>query len=191
MQGALFAAVTAGTQLATDIETGFLDRLQLTPLRPYAVLLGQLAGAATLSMMSITTFITVGLIAGASIKAGVGGVVVLFVLALLVALAYAGLGMIMAARTGQAEAVQGLFPLLFVTLFLSSMSLPRPLIAVHWFRTIATYNPVSYLVEGMRSLVITGWDGTALAKGFGFALGIGLVSWVVAARGLRTRMERT
>src|SRR5204863_85925 len=113
MQGALFAAVTAGTGLATDIETGFLDRLQLTPLRPYAVLAGQLAGAATLSMISITTYIAVGLIAGASIKAGVAGVAVLFVLALLVAVAFAGIGMIMAARTGQAEAVQGLFPLLF------------------------------------------------------------------------------
>jgi ABC-2 type transport system permease protein len=191
MQGALFAAVTAGTGLATDIETGFLDRLQLTPLRPYAVLAGQLAGAATLSMISITTYITVGLIAGATIKAGVAGVVVLFVLALLVAVAFAGIGMIMAARTGQAEAVQGLFPLLFVTLFLSSMSFPRPLIAVDWFRTIATYNPVSYLVEGMRSLIITGWDGVALAKGFAFALGIALLSWALAARALRTRMGRT
>ena len=58
--------------------------------------------------------------------------------------------------------MQGIFPLLFVFLFLSSMNLPRNLIEQDWFRTIATWNPVSYLVEGMRSLVITGWDGTAL-----------------------------
>ena len=55
--------------------------------------------------------------------------------------------------------MQGFFPLFFVLLFLSSMSLPRPLIEQDWFRTIATYNPVSYLIEGVRSLIITGWDG--------------------------------
>src|SRR5882724_649975 len=105
MQGALFAAITAGTELATDIETGFLDRLQLTPLRPIAVLVRQLAGAASLSLLSSTAYIAVGLIAGVTFKAGVGGVAVLFVLALLVGLAFAGLGTLMAARTGQAEAV--------------------------------------------------------------------------------------
>ena len=62
-------------------------------------------------------------------------------------------------RSGSGEAVQGFFPLFFVLLFLSSMSLPRPLIEQDWFRTIATYNPVSYLIEGIRSLIITGWDG--------------------------------
>ena len=69
--------------------------------------------------------------------------------------------------------MQGFFPLFFVLLFLSSMSLPRPLIEQDWFRTIATYNPVSYLIEGIRSFIITGWDGEALALGFGVAIAIG------------------
>ena len=191
MQGALFAAITAGTELATDIESGFLDRLQLTPLRPVAVLVGQLAGAAVLALLATVVYIVVGVVAGAEIKSGVGGAAVLVVLSMLVSMAMAGLGALMAARTGRAEAVQGLFPLLFVTLFLSSSNLPRELISVDWFRQIATYNPVSYLVEGMRSLIITGWDGAALAKGFGFALAIGGLAFFAAARGLRTRMART
>ena len=61
--------------------------------------------------------------------------------------------------------MQGLFPLFFVFLFLSSMNLPRNLIEHDWFRTIATLNPVSYLIEGFRSLFISGWDGEALALG--------------------------
>jgi len=191
MQGALFAAVTAGTELATDIESGFLDRLQLTPLRPFAVLFGQMGGAAVLSLLATLTYILVGVLAGVDMKAGAGGVVVLVVLAEVVSLGMAGVGSLMAARTGQPEAVQGLFPLLFVTLFLSSANLPRNLISVDWFRQIATYNPVSYLVEGMRSLVITGWDSTALLKGFGFGLAIAIVAFAAAARGLQTRMERT
>ena len=66
--------------------------------------------------------------------------------------------------------MQGFFPLFFVLLFLSSMSLPRPLIEQDWFRFIATYNPVSYLIEGIRSFIITGWDAEALALAFGIAI---------------------
>lgn len=191
MQGALFAAITAGSELATDIESGFLDRLQLTPLRPTAVLVGQMAGAAALALLATLVYIGAGAIAGVDFKAGPGGVLVLVVLAMLVSMGMAGVGALMAARTGQAEAVQGLFPLLFVTLFLSSANFPRNLMPVTWFRDIATYNPVSYLVEGMRSLIIEGWDTAALLKGFGFALLIMALAFVAAARGLQTRMART
>jgi len=191
MQGALFAAVTAGTELATDIETGFLDRLQLTPLRRAAILAGQLSGAVTVALIGAVTYIVVGLIGGVTFKSGVGGVLLLLVLAGLVAIAFGSLGSLMAARTGQSQAIQGLFPLLFVTLFLSSNSLPRNIIEIHWFRTVATWNPVSYLVEGLRSLVITGWDGTALWRGFGVALAITVVGLAAASSALRTRMART
>ncbi len=53
--------------------------------------------------------------------------------------------------------MQGLFPVFFVFLFLSSMNIPRNLIETTWFRWVATANPVSYLLECVRSLVITGW----------------------------------
>jgi len=118
-------------------------------------------------------------------------VLVLIALSLLISVAMAALGSVMAAKTGQPEAIQGVFPLLFVTMFLSSANFPRELMSVDWFRQIATYNPVSYLVEGMRSLILTGWDGEALAKGFGFAVLIAGLSFWAASRALRTRMERT
>lgn len=191
MQGALFAATTAGTELANDIETGFLNRLQLTPLRGVAILAGQLAGALAIAFVAGLAYLAVGLVVGAEIKAGVGGVLVLLALALLTALGFAGLGALMAARTGSAEAVQGLFPLLFVTFFLSSLNLPRELIEIDWFRTVATWNPVSYLIEGMRSLVITGWDGTALWRGFLTAGAISVVALAAASQALRTRLGRT
>jgi ABC-2 type transport system permease protein len=191
IQGALFAAITAGTEVATDIESGFLNRLQLTPLRTSAVLLGQVAGAAALALLATVTYIVIGLIAGADMKAGAGGVLVLVALSMLISVAMAGVGALMGARTGQPEAVQGVFPLLFVLLFLSSANLPRNLISVDWFREVATYNPISYLVEGLRSLIITGWDSEALAKGFGCAVVIGVLAFVAAGRSLQTRMERT
>ena len=65
------------------------------------------------------------------------------------------------------------------------------MITVRWFHAVATYNPISYLVEGLRSLIITGWDAQALALGFGFAAGwrSPLCCWGWA--GMRTRMVRT
>jgi ABC-2 type transport system permease protein len=191
MQGALFAATTAGAELATDIETGFLNRLSLTPLRGIAVLVGQLAGAVLVSLLASVVYLAVGLIAGASLDAGVGGALVLLSLATLTGVAFGAIGLFFAVRTGSSEAVQGLFPLMFVLFFLSSVNLPRNLIDTAWFRDVATYNPFSYLIEGMRSLVIKGWDGEALALGFGFAIGIAVLAFAAAAGSLRTRLTRT
>jgi len=113
------------------------------------------------------------------------------VLSILIAFGLAGVGALIALRTGSGEAVQAIFPLLFVTLFLSSASLPRPLIQVRWFRDVATYNPVSYLIEGIRSLVITGWDARALAMGFGFALALVIISLGFANAAMKNRLVRT
>jgi ABC-2 type transport system permease protein len=156
-----------------------------------AILVGQLAGAVTVSLVGSLSYLAVGLAAGVTIEAGPGGALVLLALATLIGVGFGSIGAVMAARTGRAEAVQGLFPLLFVTFFLSSINLPRELIEVDWFRTIATYNPVSYLVEGMRSLVVTGWDATALLRGFATAAAIAALGFAGAAAALRSRMART
>jgi ABC-2 type transport system permease protein len=191
MQGTLFATTNAGTDLAKDIQTGFLNRLSLTPMRGSALLAGQLAGVVTLGLLQSIVYLTVGLVAGVRLETGIGGAFVLLLLATLAAVAFGGIGAFLALRTGSGEAVQGFFPLLFVCLFLSSMNLPRNLIEIDWFRTIATYNPVSYLIEGMRSLVISGWDAQALALGFGLALAVAALSLTASAAALRVRLERT
>jgi ABC-2 type transport system permease protein len=191
MQGALFAAMSTGTNVATDIETGFLSRLSLTPLRRSWLLIGQLSGALALGLVQAVTFLSVGLIAGAGLKAGVGGAAVILVLSVLITLGFGAIGAAMALRTGSGEAVQGLFPLLFVTLFLSSMALPRNLIEIGWFRTVATWNPVSYLLEGVRSLLIEGWDAHALIAGFGCALAIAALALTASSAALRTRVARS
>ncbi len=191
MQGALFASTTAGTELAGDVETGFMNRLSLTPLRGSALIAGQLAGAVFVCLLGAIIYLTVGLIFGVTLASGFLGAVVLIVLAVVIGIAFGAIGIWLALRTGSAEAVQGLFPLLFVTFFLSSINLPRNLIATDWFRTIADWNPVSYMVEGVRSLIITGWDGEALLKAFLIAGGIGLIAILASGSALKHRMERT
>jgi ABC-2 type transport system permease protein len=191
IQGSLFASINAGSSLARDVETGFLRRLALTPMRRAALLLGNLAGVMTVALGSACIYLAVGFAAGLHFEAGAAGVLVLLVLGLLIALAFASLGALIGLRTGSGEAVQGVFPLFFVMVFLSSNALPRDLIEQDWFRAIATVNPVSYLFEGLRSLVIFGWDGEALALGFGVAVGISLIGVLGAAAALRTRLVRT
>lgn len=190
VQGALFAANSAGTNFAEDIESGFLSRLSLTPLTRGALLAGQLAGVVALGLLQAVVFLAVGQAAGAGFEAGLAGLPVLFALSILITLGFGALGALAALRTGSGEAVQGMFPLFFVLLFLSSNALPRNLMSVDWFRTVATYNPVSYLLEAIRSLLISGWDGEALALGFGCAAAIAVAAVYLCSRALRTRMLR-
>ena len=191
IQGALFATMNAGTDFARDIQTGFLNRLSLTSLRGSSLLLGQLAGIVVLGVVQATFYVAVGLLVGVEFASGPGGIAVLLVFSAIVSLGFGALGSFLALRTGTGEAVQGMFPLLFVFLFISSMNTPRELIAVEWFRAAATVNPVSYLIEGVRSLIITGWDATALALGFGIALAITVISLGLASWALTQRMTRT
>ena len=191
VQGALFSANSAGNNMASDVETGFLSRLSLTPMRRAALLVGQLGGVVALGLIQATAFLTAGLAAGAEFEAGVPGALLIVVLSVLISVAFGALGAFAALRTGSGEAVQGMFPLMFAALFLSSMALPRDLIETDWFRTVATWNPVSYMLEGIRSLMITGWDGEALALAFACAGGLALITLSAASMALRTRMTRT
>lgn len=191
IQGALFSVMNAGTDLARDIETGFLNRLALTPLRGAALLSGLLAGAVVLGLVQAIVYLTVGLIAGAELVTGVGGALVIVGLSVTVTVAFGSIGLFAALRSGSGEAVQGLFPVFFVFLFLSAMALPLDLIQSDWFRGIATANPVSYLLEAFRSLLIEGWDADALALGFGIAVAVLTIGMLAASSALKTRLVRT
>ena len=191
IQGALFATMNTGTDLARDIQTGFLSRLSLTPMRGVALLAGQLGGVAVLTVAQVTVYLAVGFAVGVRLESGLAGVVVIFLFATLVGLGFGALGAFAALRTGSGEAVQSLFPVFFVFLFISSMNIPRNLIEATWFRDLATANPVSYLLECVRSLIITGWDPEALTLGFGIAASIALVAMAAASWALRVRMARS
>jgi ABC-2 type transport system permease protein len=191
IQGALFAAMTAGTDLARDIDTGFLNRLALTPLRGTGLLAGQLGGAMAQALVQALVYLGVGLALGARFASGLDGIAVLVVLALTIGAAWGAVGIWIALRTGSGEAVQSQFPILFFFIIISSMNLPRNLIEADWFRTLATINPVSYMIEGLRSLIIEGWDAEALTLGFGVAILTVMIAMSLAAVELRKRMART
>jgi ABC-2 type transport system permease protein len=191
IQGAMFSLINTGTNLAEDIETGFFNRLALTPLRRVALIGGLLVGVAVLGVLLSGIYIGLGLIAGAHLKAGLGGVAMILLLGAITTMAFGAFGCAAALRTGSGEAVQGLFPLFFVFIFVSSSNLPRALLKTGWFHTVATWNPISYLIEAFRSLYIFGWDQTALWRGFAVAIGLSVIALLGVAATLRGRLERT
>ncbi|MEK6251337.1 MAG: ABC transporter permease [Actinomycetota bacterium] len=191
IQGALFAITNTSTDLSIDMRSGFFNRLALTPMRSSSLIIGFLAGAVVLGLIQAPIFLAVGLAAGAHFEAGVGGVPVLLALWLLITLGFGALGLIIGLRARGGQLVFALYPVLVAFVFLSSILLPRNLIAIDWYRQVATYNPVSYLVEGIRSLLMTGWDAEALALGFGCAAAIAVISIAAASAALRTCLVRT
>jgi ABC-2 type transport system permease protein len=191
VQGALFSTMNAGTDFARDIQTGFLNRLGLTPMHGAALIAGQLAGVATLGIVQAVFYLVAGIVIGVHLAAGFAGALVLLVLAGFYAIGFGAIGTLLALRTGSGEAIQGVFPLLFALLFVSSMNMPRDLIEVDWFRFVAGVNPVSYMLEGVRSLIIEGWDPAALALAFAFAIGLGVAGFLGSAVLLKSRLTRT
>lgn len=188
VQAAAGATTMAGIALGSDLETGFLNRLALTPAQGSAIVVAQLAGIAVIGLVQASLVLGVGLATGATLDAGIAGAAVLLAVVLLVVLAFGAVGMFVAVRTGSADRVHPLFSLTLGLLFMSSMAMPRNLIQEDWFKTIATYNPMSYPIEAARSLFITGWDGEALALGCGISAVILIAALTAAVASVRRRV---
>jgi ABC-type multidrug transport system permease subunit len=188
MQAVLLAANSGGIALAVDIEMGFTDRLLAAPVPRFAIVLGRLAGTAALGAFAAVWFIAIGLIFGAHIEQGVPGVLLVIALVTASAVAFGGLGAAIALRTGKASVVQGLFPLVFVILFLSSAFFPAKLI-LEPAKAIATVNPVSLIVEGVRDPVISSLTVSSLAQALAAIVGIAAISTWLSSRALRYRLR--
>jgi ABC-type multidrug transport system permease subunit len=187
MQSLMLAANSGGIALAVDIEMGFTDRLFAAPISRYAIVLGRLAGTAALGVATALWFLAIGLIFGAEIEGGVAGALVAIALTAAAAVAIGGIGASVALRTGQASIVQGLFPLIFVVLFLSTAFFPEELM-VEPAQTIAKYNPLSFVVEGIREPIVSGLNGTDVLDAVLAIAGIAIFSFVLSARALRHRL---
>lgn len=191
VQGAMLAITNAGSSIAADVESGFINRLALTPMRGFALILAQLVGPLALGVIQAAAFLGVGLAAGARFEAGPAGAAVLVGLFLAAICGFGALGIFVGLRTASSQALQAALPLTTVLLFLSSANMPRDLMETDWFRWIATGNPLSYLVEGMRSVLVFGWDRQALALGFAVAAALTVLMIFLATVQLRRRLVRT
>ena len=188
MQSLMLAGNSGGIALAVDIEMGFTDRLFSSPIPRFAIVLGRLAGTAALGLFSALWFLAIGLIFGAEIVSGVPGALIAIVLVTACALAVGGIGAAIALRTGSASVVQGLFPLVLVVLFLSSAFFPENLM-IQPAQTIAEYNPLSLVVNGIRNPMISGISVSDLIDAVLAIAGIVVLGLVLSARALRHRLR--
>jgi ABC-2 type transport system permease protein len=188
MQALMLAGNSGGIALAVDIEMGFTDRLFAAPISRFTIVLGRLVGTGALGLFAAIWFLAIGLIFGAEIAGGIPGALVAIVLTAASAMAVGGIGSAIALRTGKATIVQGLFPLIFVILFLSTAFFPEQLM-VEPARTVAAYNPLSFIVEGIREPIIHGLEAGELGAALLALAGIAALSLVLSARALRHRLR--
>ena len=187
-QGVLFGSVTGAAALAPDIENGFFDRLLASPTSRLSILFGRLAGSVLFGALETAVFVLVLLPFGADVSAGVPGIIAMIISGALIALAVGALMASVALKTGSSEAVQGTFPLLFILLFFSSAFFPRETMS-GVYKTIAGFNPISHLVEGLRALSLEGFSVSATARAILVPMAIAVVALFVASRQLNARLR--
>jgi ABC-2 type transport system permease protein len=155
----LFAVSTAtsGLALVTEIDNGYFDKLLVAPIRRSSIIFGRLAADLVRGVLLSVLVLLVGLAFGVRIESGVPGALVLVALSALWGVAYAGIGLLVALRTRSVQATNASFLVFFPLLFLTPNFVPFDRLT-GLMETLARANPVSYVIEGLRSLVLQGWD---------------------------------
>jgi ABC-2 type transport system permease protein len=188
LQSTMLAGVSAAIALALDIQIGFVDRLVAAPIARWSFVLGRLIATGVLGLIAGLWFLTVGLVFGAQIVAGVPGALVVLMLVGLNAIAWGTIGAAIALNTGSPSVAQGVFPIVFVILFLSSAYFPRDLL-LQPAESIAQWNPMSFIAEGIREPIAFGMDGGRTLKALlGIAI-VGAIGAALSSWALRSRLR--
>ena len=187
----LFAVtgISRAITVVTDIQSGYFDKLSLTPVNRLAMLMGFTFADFAMVVGLTLPVIALGLAVGVRFESGPLGLLVFIATAGSWGLAFAGFPYAIALKTGNPVAVNSSFLLFFPFMFLTTVFLPMEALT-GWMATVAVYNPVTYLLDGLRSLITVGWDPDALLKAFGAIAGVGVVSYTLALTALRSRARR-
>lgn len=181
--------VSRAVTVVTDIQSGYFDRLSFTPISRMSMLLGlTIADFALVLALSIPV-VAMGFIVGVRFESGALGVMLYLLLSCCWGLVYTGFPYAVAFKTGNPAAVNSTFLLFFPFVFFSPVFVPIEAMT-GWLATIAIFNPVTYLLDALRSLITVGWDGAALLRGVGAIAGVGVVSGGLALAALRGRTRR-
>lgn len=175
--------------LVTDIQSGYLDRLCMSPVRRLALLWGLMVADVVVIVALCLPVLGIGFAVGVRFVTGVPGVLAFIGFSALWGLVFTGFPYAVALKTGSPAAVNASFVVFFPLFFLSDAVVPKEALT-GWFSTIATYNPITYLLGALRSLIVSGWDATTLLQGVAGIVGIGLVSMSAALLALRYRMRQ-
>jgi ABC-2 type transport system permease protein len=181
--------VSRANALVVDIQDGYLDRLLLTPVRRGTLLLGLMTADFLLITSLAVPVVLLGLILGIDVATGVLGILVFVLLAGLWGLAFTGFPYAIALRTGNPTAVNNAFLLFFPFAFLTTAYLPQEAMT-GWLATATKLNPTTYLLEGMRAILQTGWEWNSIGKALVAVGAMGTISFTLAFRSLAGRVNR-
>jgi ABC-2 type transport system permease protein len=181
--------VSRAGALVLDVQDGYLDRLLLTPVRRGSILLGHLLADITVAAVLTVPILVMGFILGVRFETGLLGVVLFIGLAAVWSLAFAGFGYAIALKTGNPAAVNSAFLLFFPFLFLTTSYVPRSQLTP-WLDTVAAWNPVTYILEGLRSLALVGWQWDDIAKAIVAIAVVATVSMSMCFAALRGRVKQ-
>jgi len=181
--------VSRAPALVIDVQNGYFDRLLLSPVRRSSILLGHMVADVAVAIGLIIPITAVGFLVGVRFDTGVLGVVAFVAVGALWSLAFTGFGYAIALKTGNPAAVNSSFLLFFPFLFLTTSYVPREQLD-GWLDVVASWNPVTYLLEGMRTLVYGGWDWGDLGAALLAVVIVGIVSMSMCFATLRGRIKR-
>jgi ABC-2 type transport system permease protein len=181
--------VSRAGSLVLDIQNGYFDRLLLTPVRRLAILVGLMLADVAIACALMVPILGLALGLGVRIESGPVGAVAFLLLGCAWSLAFAGFGYAIALKTGNPAAVNSSFLLFFPFLFMTSSYVPRSQLT-GWLGDVAGWNPVTYVLEGLRSLVTQGWQPAALGKALLAVAVVAVVSMSLCLAALRGRTRR-
>ncbi len=189
ISAALSGASVAGQSIVRDIESGYFDKLMLTPVNRAALLLGPMIAGAVILALQTVLILFVALLLGLQPVTGVGGLLATVGFALLLGTGFSGFTVAIALRTGSAAATSGASFLFFPLSFLTATFVPYDLLT-GWIKTAAFYNPITYILDAMRTLMNVGWDGEIILRGVLSCLALGIVLFIWSWTSLRARTRR-
>jgi ABC-2 type transport system permease protein len=184
----MFAVATATTGLAlvTEIDSGYFDKLLVAPIRRTSLILGRLTSDLVRGIAGSAIVLLVGIVIfGAHVQSGPAGAVLVVLLAALFGVAYAGFGILVALTTRNVQATNTSFLLFFPLLFLTPNFVPFDRLSPV-METLARINPVSYVIVGIRSLIIDGWVVDKILVCLGVILVMGVVLIGLSLRAIAT-----
>ncbi|MDA1062182.1 MAG: ABC transporter permease [Chloroflexi bacterium] len=177
---------SAGLNMVVDIESGYFDKLLLTPANRFSILAGAMAADFVRIMAQAALVLLVALATGLHFATGAPGAIALVLLSSLWGLAYSAIGFAIALKTGNPQTTQSTWFLFMPLMFLTTLFAPKESLS-GWLETAATYNPLTYLLAGMRALSLNGWDASDLGGALLAVVGLGTVSFTLALLALRGR----
>jgi ABC-2 type transport system permease protein len=179
---------SAGLNMVADIESGYFDKLLLTPVSRLSLLIGAMGADFIRIMLQATLVVVIAVIAGLHFETGVPGALVLILVSSLFGLAYSGMGFAVALKTGNAQATQSMWFLFMPLMFLTTIFAPKEALS-GWLSAAATVNPMTYLLQGMRALSGEGWDMEDLAVALIAVGALGSVTITLALLALKARVR--